>query len=135
MYNDAIVKEVTRADSVIRIVLDFENAFVTFPSAEQEYLSVLNSSLTHLQSLQSIAGDDTLRLAAIQLVESYKSMIQDDFAQIYSTMIDSVYTAQDSVRVDSLMAEMYGKWQMHGSQVTSQQLDFAKRNGITLEKK
>ncbi|MBC8045681.1 MAG: hypothetical protein H7Y00_02710 [Fimbriimonadaceae bacterium] len=133
VYNDTVVKAVDRADSVIQILFSFK-MFEKFSEAQNGYNTTFTKSLNQLNSLQPIVGDDTLRQTAIELIETYKNIVNEDFGGIYKIMNDSAYTVTDSLRVDSLMAEMYSKWQVQSSNMATEQNDFAKRHGIILEK-
>lgn len=132
LYNDAIVKAVNSSDSVIQVLFAFE-MFDQFPQIQENYNEIFTRSLTQLKNITPIEGDDTLRQSATELIETYQSILNDDFSNIYQIMHDSVYTAIDSARVDSLMLSMYTKWELHSRILAAQQTNFAKRYAITLE--
>lgn len=131
-YNDTIVAEVDKADSVIRFLFNFD-MFDRFPQIEKDFNYTLNAVRTNLEKLTPVKNDDSLRLSALQLIDTYSSILNDDYAGIYAVMKDSTYTAADSLHVDSLMNEMYIKWQIEGEHMARLQKRFAERHGIELE--
>ncbi|MFN0275252.1 MAG: hypothetical protein ACKVPJ_05880 [Chitinophagales bacterium] len=133
-YNDAIVKEVDKADSLIQVLFSFD-MFSQFPLIGKEYSNLLEESKQNLQRITPIQQDDTLRLTALGLLDTYNEIVNKDCRGIYEIMIDSTYNIADSIRVDSFMFEMYGKWQAQSKKIATQQQSFAQRHGITLEKK
>ena len=133
-YNDAVIKEVDKADSIIQVLFAFE-IFDRFPEEQQKLLLEFNISKNNLVNIAPMKEDDSLRLGAIELVDSYTNILNAEYQNIYDIMHDSVYTASDSVTVDSLMFAMYNKWEIESGKIAVQQKRFADRYDIMLDDK
>jgi hypothetical protein len=130
-YNDAVVSQVELADSTIRRLFSFAD-FDEFPKVQQNYHSSFKSINSALTAIEPNEESDSLRLVAMDLVSTYDDIVDNDFLVIYELMSDSLYTAQDSITVDSLSAEMYAKWQIKSEHFASTQKAFSKKFGIEL---
>ncbi|HQU40125.1 MAG: hypothetical protein H6546_04115 [Chitinophagales bacterium] len=131
-YNDVIVEQVYLADSTLRDVFSFRD-FETFPDRHPGYDASFEGIRKSLHDLEAME-EDSLRQAAMDLVNAYEGIVDDDYATIYQLMHDSIYTQSDSIQVDSLSAEMYAKWQIYSEKFASTQKHFARKNGISLDK-
>lgn len=134
VYNDAVIREVDKADSLIQILFAFE-MFDRFPEMQQSFTQEFSEAKNNLQSIKPMENDDSLRQEAITLIDGYVSILQGDYKNIYEIMRDSVYTPADSIEVDSLMFAMYSKWEIQSASIAAQQKRFADKYGIMLEYK
>lgn len=133
LYNDAIVHEVSKADSLIQLVFTFE-MFDQYPLFKESFLFTLQSAKQNLESTKPFQGDDSLRVSAIELVNTYSDIINVDYAGIYDIMKDSVYSIADSIKVDSFMNMMNQKWETESKKISLIQKRFAERTEISLTK-
>lgn len=132
-YNDAIVDAVEQADSTVRDLFSFRD-FEEYPSRKEGYNKSFLSIRETLDAIPSHDRNDSLRLVAIELVDTYHGLVDGDFLAIYTLMHDSLYTVEDSVSVDSISAEMYAKWQIQSERFASQQKRFSREMGMELVK-
>lgn len=131
LYNDGVITQVEHADSIIQELFSFKD-FDSFDVAKLNYLNALDTIKNNLSALKPIAKDDTMRQAALQLVDTYNSIVQKEYSDIYTILHDTIYTPADSVRADSLMAEMYAKWQIQSEKIATLQNRFAERHKLKL---
>jgi hypothetical protein len=131
-YNDAVVQQVRLADSTLQVVFSFQE-FEAFPDKQSNYQSHLSQASAGLDEI-SWTEEDSLRMVARNLVSTYQQIIDTDYAGIYQLMHDSIYTAADSIQVDSFSTEMYAKWQIQSEHFASVQKSFGKKFGISLSK-
>jgi hypothetical protein len=131
-YNDAIVEQVEMADSTLQILFSFEE-FDQFPERKASYSATFSGIQKNLTQI-SWEEEDSLRQAALDLVDTYQSIVDQEYTGIYTLMHDTIYTAEDSSQVDALSKDMYARWQISSEYFASVQGSFSKRYGINLKK-
>ncbi len=130
-YNDRIVAQAEQADSTLRELFKFSD-LDNYPEQKAKYTSSLAVVYDSLSAVIPEFEDDTLRQTALELVATYQQIAEVDFLSIHTLMTDSIYTIEDSLRVDSLSAEMYAKWQIQSERFATAQQHFSKKYKIEL---
>lgn len=98
-------------DKVVGFVEQSERAMVVWNTTNfmQEYMLKKHNTVMRLLNMQdslanveALSGDDTLRQAAMLMVENYiESFVV--FDTVYAILSDSVYYPEDSIRVKELL--------------------------------
>lgn len=71
--------------------------FETFPDRHPGYDASFEGIRKSLHDLEAME-EDSLRQAAMDLVNAYEGIVDDDYATIYQLMHDSIYTQSDSIQ-------------------------------------
>ena len=131
-YNDAVVNHVEMADSIFS---DFVNAdmMTDVTAKKQSALAQLQTLKDALTKMQPYDKDDTLRMNAGTILDYDITFINNDYSTVYEVMRDSVFYAEDSIRVDSIMSKLFETENMQQQTFTAMQKRFAERHGFVLE--
>lgn len=127
-YNDKVIRFVEQSDRAMKVWNS--NNFM------QEYMIKNHNTVMRLLNMQDslantepLTGDDTLRQAAIIMVENYiESFVV--FDTIYAILSDSTYYPEDSIRIHELLSSNRNMLQQQGNNFVETQKRFAIRHDL-----
>lgn len=91
-------------------------------------------SLEQIKKLSDFNGSTELRDAAIKLFGFYVEISQNEYKQILDVLLQSDYSEQDDITVDSLIKVVFVKEEACDSEFEKAQNKFAKDNALQMVK-
>jgi hypothetical protein len=124
-YNDKVVGFVEQSERAMK-VWNTTNFMQEYMLKKHNTVMRLLNMQDSLANVEALTGDDTLRQAAMIMVENYiESFVVYD--TIYAILSDSVYYPEDSIRVKELLSSNQNMLETQASSFMEAQKRFAAR--------
>ncbi len=127
-YNDAVVSFIEQSERAMT-VWNNTNFMQEYTLKKHNTVIRLLGMQDSLNNIPPLSGDDTLRLAALRMVDNYIETFAV-YDTIYAMLSDSVYYPEDSIKVDLLLTANQDTLNNQAAAFTLLQQRFSARYGL-----
>jgi hypothetical protein len=139
VYNDSLVVHQIR---VVEKADKLQDAFDSYVEKEMQYRhnelsNQINNSIMAVKMMDSFDGDDTYKIAALEMLNGYKNLLNKEYkaAEKILAQPDSLYSDGDEARLEMLYKQIDMLSSQFNADFKSAQEAFSKNYKITIQPK